>query len=120
MSLHDQTKHGQKYSFGATTLFKYTSRNYCQKAFLKTLGPKVKDQVPHMTIYGHKLHFWIHNSTQMYQVATFVNGKYLLGQCLSISENLRVKSEDHQMTKYGLKCSFGTICTCITLFSCFR
>ena len=28
-----------------------------------------------------KIQFWGQNSTQMYQVATFIHGKDLLGQC---------------------------------------
>ena len=37
----------------------------------------------------------------------FCQWKGLTGTVLSILENLRVKSEGHQMTRYGQKCSFG-------------
>ena len=33
------------------------------------------------------------------------------GTVLNISENWRVKNQDHQITKHGQKCSFGAICT---------
>ena len=39
----------------------------------------------------------------------FCQWKRLAGTVLNISENLRVKSEGHQVTKYGQKCSFGAI-----------
>ena len=44
-----------------------------------------------------KIQFWSHSSLQMYQVATFVNGKDLLGQCQAFLEiwGAKVKYQDH-------------------------
>ena len=45
-----------------------------------TCKGSIKGQSHHDQIWA-KMQFWIHNFIQMYQVATFVNWKYLMGQC---------------------------------------
>ena len=45
----------------------------------------------------------------MYQVVTFVNGKVLHKAVSSISEDLMVKGQGHQMKKYWQTSSFGAI-----------
>ena len=45
----------------------------------------------------------------MDQIAKFINGKDLVGEVLSISENLRFKGSGQQMTKV---CDLGVLIQC--------
>ena len=69
-----------------------------KKQFLKFEDQSLKSQDDQMWA---KMQFWSHNSTLMYQVATFVNWKHLfnIGAELSNSENFKSKGQGHYMTK---------------------
>ena len=102
------TKYGQKYSFGATTPFKYTTWELL--SFKTTSGAVLRvsenlrskgqrSRSPHHQIWAKStvLEPQLHSDIPD---RNFCHSERLTGAVFSIFENLRVKGQGHQINEY--------------------